>query len=212
MLDHTAAVRSASARVLELVRGTPADAEIRSCPGWTDADLTWHLTAVALLRAVVADLVDAPESVAKPDRPNDADLPAFIAERSQRLGRGDGRRRDRRWRGGVGARSRTVQGTSPRSGTTHDDPAVCVIDDAHGDGSRFGRRSRPVAAGQGDARSDHGRLRPVRCGPCPCGSPSGKAGAVTFDARPSGRSAREPQGRGGALAGGRPRCSCSFPS
>jgi uncharacterized protein (TIGR03083 family) len=86
VLDYIAAVRSESARFLELVRGAPGDAEVPSCPGWTVADLTWHLAEVQhFWGAVVADLLDTPESVVEPDRPNEADLPAFFGERSQRL-------------------------------------------------------------------------------------------------------------------------------
>jgi len=86
VIDYLAVIRSESARFLELVRTTPMDVAVPSCPGWTVADLTWHLGEVQhFWSRIVATLLTDPDAVDTPDRPVDSALADFLAEQSQAL-------------------------------------------------------------------------------------------------------------------------------
>ena len=86
VIDYVAAVRAESARFHEMVAATPLDAPVASCPGWTMADLTWHLAEVQYHWAgIVADLLQSPADLADLDRPPDPELPALFVNHSTRL-------------------------------------------------------------------------------------------------------------------------------
>jgi uncharacterized protein (TIGR03083 family) len=60
-----------------LAAGLPTP--VPSCPGWTVADLLWHLGEVhAFWRTVVADGLTSWEAYERPARPADADLAALV--------------------------------------------------------------------------------------------------------------------------------------
>ena len=46
MLDYLSVIRSESAAFRGLIGHAPMDGDVPTCPGWTVADLTWHLTEV----------------------------------------------------------------------------------------------------------------------------------------------------------------------
>ncbi len=71
-IDFLGQLRAQSARFGEVLAGTQPTAEVPSCPGWTAADLLWHLTEVQSFWAtIVRDRLDDPEGVDAPDRPTD---------------------------------------------------------------------------------------------------------------------------------------------
>lgn len=85
-VDHLAAIESESARFVELVSVIPMDTPVPSCPGWTVADLTWHVAEVQhFWGSIVAGLLSCPAGAAEPDRPDDTELPAFLAQRTAAL-------------------------------------------------------------------------------------------------------------------------------
>lgn len=58
-----------------VARRTPLDTEVATCPGWTMADLVWHLTEVELFWAYVIDRrPNGPEEAVAPTRPPDGEL------------------------------------------------------------------------------------------------------------------------------------------
>lgn len=77
MFDHTAVISAETQRFATAIEGADPEAPVPTCPGWTAADLAWHLTEVHafwadILRsgAVTDDDREAVEQ-AKPQRPND---------------------------------------------------------------------------------------------------------------------------------------------
>ena len=86
MIDYHAAIRSESARFAALVGDTEIATPVPSCPGWSVADLTWHLLEVQYFWAsIVADLLEAPDTVAELSRQADTDLPAQFDAQTNRL-------------------------------------------------------------------------------------------------------------------------------
>lgn len=83
MTDHLAAIEAESARFSELIGATPLDAAVPSCPGWTVADLAWHLAEVQHFWGTIAGelLLDA-DDVVKPAKPPDTELPTFFDRQS----------------------------------------------------------------------------------------------------------------------------------
>lgn len=72
-MDHAAflvTIREQSERFLDALAGVPADAAVLSCPGWTAADLLWHLAEVQHHWARVAEGARGDE-VPEPERPAD---------------------------------------------------------------------------------------------------------------------------------------------
>ncbi|MCP4967824.1 MAG: hypothetical protein GY926_21640, partial [bacterium] len=62
MIDYHTAIGTESARFTSLVRNTDHAAPVPSCPGWSAADLTWHLLEVQYFWAsIVADLLRTPD-------------------------------------------------------------------------------------------------------------------------------------------------------
>jgi uncharacterized protein (TIGR03083 family) len=86
MIDFIGAVRSGSALFEEILRtGEPA-AGVPSCPGWTLADLGWHLAEVQhFWSSIVEDLLDDPGPVRDLQRPEDAALADLASEQASRL-------------------------------------------------------------------------------------------------------------------------------
>ena len=71
-LDHLKHLRDDSARFVAVLRDTPADARVPTCPDWHADDLLWHLATVQWFWGVVVrDAVADPESLPQPDRPPD---------------------------------------------------------------------------------------------------------------------------------------------
>ncbi|MCP4968832.1 MAG: maleylpyruvate isomerase family mycothiol-dependent enzyme, partial [bacterium] len=69
-----------------LVRNTDHAAPVPSCPGWSAADLTWHLLEVQYFWAsIVADLLRTPDKVTELVRPQDADLDDLFDVQTSRL-------------------------------------------------------------------------------------------------------------------------------
>lgn len=86
MSDYLAAIQTESARFSQLIRDTSAATPVPSCPGWSVADLTWHLLEVQHFWAcIVADLLDSPEGVQVPERPVAAELPGLFDQQTARL-------------------------------------------------------------------------------------------------------------------------------
>jgi uncharacterized protein (TIGR03083 family) len=63
------------------------DAPVESCPGWTMADLVWHLTEVHWFwGTIVAELLPSrPPDERRPARPGDGDLVAGLETQARRL-------------------------------------------------------------------------------------------------------------------------------
>lgn len=85
-LEHLAAD---SARFAEVLRRAPSDIPVPTCPGWTTADLFFHLTEVHAFwarvvgrRLTTADEADELE-LARPD--DDGELPGLFAQWTQAL-------------------------------------------------------------------------------------------------------------------------------
>ncbi|MDX1449026.1 MAG: maleylpyruvate isomerase family mycothiol-dependent enzyme [Acidimicrobiia bacterium] len=86
MVDFLAAIRTESARFAACLRAGSWDAPVPSCPGWTLADLAWHLTEVQHYWASIAsDLLLDPGNVTKLERPANDDLPDLFDDRSAAL-------------------------------------------------------------------------------------------------------------------------------
>lgn len=84
--DHLAAIDSESVRFSELLAAVSMDVAVPSCPGWTVADLAWHLAEVQhFWGTIVAGLLQDPDQVVKPDRPDDPELPEFFDRQSRLL-------------------------------------------------------------------------------------------------------------------------------
>ena len=67
---HLRALQDQSARFLQALEGVPHEAEVPSCPGWTAADLLWHLAEVQQSWTLVAHGADL-EDHEEPPRPPD---------------------------------------------------------------------------------------------------------------------------------------------
>ena len=86
MIDYIDAIHTESARFADLVAAAPPNAPVPSCPGWSVADLTWHLLEVQYFWASIAtDLLQSPETVVDLVRPSDDALPAMFRQQTQRL-------------------------------------------------------------------------------------------------------------------------------
>ncbi len=86
MLDYITAIRSESARFSELLRSTNPAIPVPSCPGWSAADLFWHLTEVQYFWAsIVEGLLLDPTSVSDLTRPDDRSLADLFTTESARL-------------------------------------------------------------------------------------------------------------------------------
>ena len=68
-LDYLAHLRAESARLVEVLAGVDSDAVVPTCPGWTSADLLWHVGGgQRFWAAMVADAAGS-TSQASPSRP-----------------------------------------------------------------------------------------------------------------------------------------------
>lgn len=68
-------IREHALGLAEVARQVPLDTPVPTCPGWTLADLVWHLTEVELFwHHVIAGRPTGPESYAEPTRPGDHEL------------------------------------------------------------------------------------------------------------------------------------------
>lgn len=86
MIDYIGAIRSESARFHDLISRTATDAPVPSCPGWTVADLAWHLSEVQHFWGSIVDgLLRDPESVQPINRPTDGELAGLFQRLSADL-------------------------------------------------------------------------------------------------------------------------------
>jgi uncharacterized protein (TIGR03083 family) len=85
--DHLVHLRSDSARFLHVLRQTPADRQVPSCPDWRADDLLWHLGEVQWFwGTIVREAIDDPATITPPDRPADRQgLLAFFEHASAAL-------------------------------------------------------------------------------------------------------------------------------
>ena len=84
-LDYLAAIGRESARFVECLEGADPAGQVPSCPGWTAADLLWHLTEVQMFWGIIVrgrlDDPDAAEAE-KAARPDDHDALVALARRT----------------------------------------------------------------------------------------------------------------------------------
>lgn len=74
------------ASLLAAARRGPLDAPVPGCPGWTSADLVWHIGEVHdFWGTVVRDRLQDPPVYVQPARPADEDLIGFAGGRLQAL-------------------------------------------------------------------------------------------------------------------------------
>jgi uncharacterized protein (TIGR03083 family) len=83
-MDYLEAIRAESARFGDVVRMLDPATAVPSCPGWTVADLTYHLAEVQDQWARVVEGADGDDIVSL-SRPADGDLPATFDTASRRL-------------------------------------------------------------------------------------------------------------------------------
>lgn len=78
---------STHSRALAEAAAGRLDAPVEHCPGWSLADLVWHVSEVHWFwRTIVAELLDAPpEEDRRPARPADAELVESFAEGAEAL-------------------------------------------------------------------------------------------------------------------------------
>src|SRR4051794_40348393 len=73
--DHLAAIERESAAFRAAAKAAGLDAGVAACPGWTVADLVWHLTEVHYFwGAVVAEHAASWQEVVRIDRVGDDEL------------------------------------------------------------------------------------------------------------------------------------------
>jgi uncharacterized protein (TIGR03083 family) len=88
-MDHAAHVHhlaQQSALAHAAVTRADADQPVPTCPGWSVADLTWHLAEVQWFWASVVDrLVLDPDELTPPERPVDGALAAALGDQTSRL-------------------------------------------------------------------------------------------------------------------------------
>jgi uncharacterized protein (TIGR03083 family) len=88
-VDHTLAVdviAAQSALAREALARVDGDQPVPSCPGWSAADLAWHLAEVqSFWASVVEGAVVDPDELVRPDRPPAAALLPFLAAAGERL-------------------------------------------------------------------------------------------------------------------------------
>jgi uncharacterized protein (TIGR03083 family) len=73
-MDYLAHLRADSERFAQALQASDPAAPVPSCPGWTAADLLWHLGEVQFFwGTIVAERLDEPDAAdaAKPPRPDD---------------------------------------------------------------------------------------------------------------------------------------------
>src|SRR3954449_9016030 len=80
--DAIAAITEHSAGLADAARGG-LDAPVEHCPGWSVADLVWHVTGVHWFWATIAEgpLTERPSEESRPARPaDDALVDGFTAQ------------------------------------------------------------------------------------------------------------------------------------
>ena len=70
-----AVIREHALGLAEIAGHVPLDTPVPTCPGWSMADLVWHLTEVEVFWAhVITDRPEGPDSFEEPTRPPEAEL------------------------------------------------------------------------------------------------------------------------------------------
>ncbi len=86
MIDYLDVIQRESARFGECLRNGDLATTVPSCPGWTFADLGWHLTEVQHFWGTIAsDLLQDSEGVPELERPADDELADLFDDRSARM-------------------------------------------------------------------------------------------------------------------------------
>lgn len=79
-VDYLRALRRDGSRIIAVAQAG-LDGDVASCPGWTTAELTWHVGIVhTFWRQVASGAVDGPDSFREPARPADEDLVDWFAD------------------------------------------------------------------------------------------------------------------------------------
>lgn len=87
-IDYLSTIREQSRRFAGVLEGVDPGRDVPSCPGWTAADLIWHLAEVQHFWAEIVDgLLSDPDGVARPERPADQGLLDLFSEASAWLAR-----------------------------------------------------------------------------------------------------------------------------
>ena len=76
-IDYRHVVMTESARMLEVLRDGPADAVVPGCPGWTLADLGYHLAGVQRWSTAVVQTGQPPAPGSQAETPTD---PGAVAD------------------------------------------------------------------------------------------------------------------------------------
>lgn len=81
--DH---IRSHTYELAALADATDAERQVPTCPGWTMADLVWHLLEVQdFWEHIITKRPTGPDSYVQPPRPADAELAAGLRSACDRL-------------------------------------------------------------------------------------------------------------------------------
>jgi len=86
-LDYLDHIRVESERLVDALQAAPSVSSVPSCPGWSAADLAWHIgTVQSFWAAIVAGRLQGPESVEAARRPDSyRELIDFFAASTPRL-------------------------------------------------------------------------------------------------------------------------------
>ncbi len=86
MTTQLTAITTESTRIADLAAVSNPLSAVPSCPGWTLADLIWHVAEVQYFWAsIVSDLLQKPDRVPQLKRPADAELQSLLIEQTERL-------------------------------------------------------------------------------------------------------------------------------
>ncbi len=85
MIDYDATTSVESIRLREVAE-SELTMPVPSCPGWTIADLLWHMAEVQHFWAsMLSDDIPDPSGYRRPDRPDDSELPALFGRQTEDL-------------------------------------------------------------------------------------------------------------------------------
>ncbi len=86
-IDYDQHLRDESDRFLRAIQAADTAQPVPTCPGWTTADLLWHLAEVQHFWVdIVANRLQRPSDAARPERPESfAELEGFFTDSHRRL-------------------------------------------------------------------------------------------------------------------------------
>ena len=86
VMDFTTDVERESKRLHDVISTADLERPVPSCPGWTLADLTWHIAEVQEFWAQIAGrLLESPDDVDRVERPADQELADLLRTQSTNL-------------------------------------------------------------------------------------------------------------------------------